>query len=133
MWKGRPSHKGICVFLHPGNIIPLLVLKKLSLFLIHTGHFLRPAPGKGVLSQPLYNFKIAHITATKITQIIYRKIPKISPGLYFSTALFEGLIFGEAYIRKGLSTEGNLRLKIDWAALWLEVNLSFCIWGQFSN
>ena len=37
----------------------------------------------------------------------YRKIPKISPGL----------IFGGAYIRKGLSTEGNLRFKIDWASL----------------
>ena len=37
----------------------------------------------------------------------YRKIPKISPGL----------IFGGAYIRRGLCTEGNLRLKIDWASL----------------
>ena len=109
--------QGICVFLHPGNIIPLLLLKKLPLFLIRTGHFLLPATGKGVLSQPLYNFKIAHITATKITQIIYRKIPKISPGLYFSTPLFEGLSFGEAYFRRGLSTGGNLRLQIDWASL----------------
>ena len=32
-------------------------------------------------------------------------------------ALFEGLIFGGAYIRKGLSTEGNLRFKIDWVIL----------------
>ena len=47
----------------------------------------------------------------------YRKIPKISPGLYFSKALFEGLISGGAYIRRGLSMEGNLRLKIDWASL----------------
>ena len=38
-------------------------------------------------------------------------------GLYFLKALFEGLIFGGAYIRRGLSTEGNLRLKIDWAGL----------------
>ena len=38
-------------------------------------------------------------------------------GLYFSNALFEGLIFGGAYIRRGLSTEGNLRFKIDWASL----------------
>ena len=50
------------------------------------------------------------------TSTAYRKIPKISPG-YFSKALFEGLIFGEAYIRRGLSTEGNLRFKIDWASL----------------
>ena len=38
-------------------------------------------------------------------------------GLYFSKALFEELIFGGAYIRRGLSTEGNLRFKIDWASL----------------
>ena len=38
-------------------------------------------------------------------------------GLYFSKALFEGLIFGGAYIRRGLCTEGNLRFKIDWASL----------------
>ena len=38
-------------------------------------------------------------------------------GLYVSKALFEGLIFGGAYIRRGLSTEGNLRFKIDWAGL----------------
>ena len=30
-------------------------------------------------------------------------------GLYFSKALFEGLIFGGAYIRRSLSMEGNLR------------------------
>ena len=36
---------------------------------------------------------------------------------YFSKALFEGLIFGGAYIRRGLSTEGNLRFKLDWASL----------------
>ena len=42
----------------------------------------------------------------------YRKIPKISPGAYFfSKALFEGPIFGGAYIRRGLSTEGNLRFR----------------------
>ena len=38
-------------------------------------------------------------------------------GLYFSKALLEGLIFGEAYIRRGLSSEGTLRLQIDWASL----------------
>ena len=47
----------------------------------------------------------------------YRKIPKISPGAYIFKALFEGLIFGGAYFRRYLSTEGNLRLKIDWARL----------------
>ena len=38
-------------------------------------------------------------------------------ALYFSKALFEGLIFGEAYIRRGLSMEGSLCIKIDWASL----------------
>ena len=48
----------------------------------------------------------------------YRKIPKISPGVYiFSKALFEGLIFRGTYIRRGLSTEGNLRFKTDWVSL----------------
>ena len=53
----------------------------------------------------------------------YRKIPKISPGAFifqrpFLRGLYsEGLIFREAYIRRGLSTEGNLRFKIDWASL----------------
>ena len=41
-------------------------------------------------------------------------------GLYFAKALFEGLIFGGAFIRRGLSTEGNLRFKIDWASLIVE-------------
>ena len=44
----------------------------------------------------------------------YRKIPKTSPqGLYFSKALFEGLIFEGTYIRRGLSTEGNSRFEIE--------------------
>ena len=38
-------------------------------------------------------------------------------GLYYSKALFEGVSFGGAYIRRGLSTEGNLRFEIDWAGL----------------
>ena len=38
-------------------------------------------------------------------------------GLYFLKALFQGLIFGGAYIRRGLSTEENLRFKIDRASL----------------
>ena len=43
----------------------------------------------------------------------YRKIPKISPGAYiFQRPFFEGFIFW-----RGLSMEGNLRFKIDWAGL----------------
>ena len=46
--------------------------------------------------------------------MIYRKIPKISPGAYIFERPFlrAGLIFG-----RGLSTEGNLRFKIDLASL----------------
>ena len=53
----------------------------------------------------------------KIEVIPIAKFRKKGRGLLFSKALFEGLIFGEAYIRRGLSTEGNLRFKIDWASL----------------
>ena len=35
-------------------------------------------------------------------------------------ALFEGLIFGGAYTRRGLSTEGNLCFKVDWASFIVE-------------
>ena len=44
----------------------------------------------------------------------FRKKPR---DLNFSKALFEGLIFGGAYIRRDLSTEGNFLFKIDWASL----------------
>ena len=60
----------------------------------------------------------------------YHKIPKISPGAYifqrpFLRALFlEGLIFGRA-----LTTEGNLRFKIDWASL--IVGSKFTVFASF--
>ena len=47
----------------------------------------------------------------------YRKIPKISPGVY---------IFQRPFLR-GLSTEGNLRFKTDWTSLIVEVNLPFLL------
>ena len=50
-------------------------------------------------------------------------------GLYFSKALFEGLIFGGAFIRRGLSTERNLRFKIDWASL--IVGSTFTVFALF--
>ena len=49
--------------------------------------------------------------------------------LIFFKALFEGLIFGGAYIRRGLSTEGKLRFKIDWASL--IVGSEFTIFALF--
>ena len=48
-------------------------------------------------------------------------------GLYFSKALFEGLMFGGAYVRRGLCTEGNLSFKFDWAGLQWEGNLPFLL------
>ena len=50
---------------------------------------------------------------------IYLKIPKISPGAYIFQRPFlnEGLIFGGAYIRRGLSMGENLHFKIDLASL----------------
>ena len=78
----------------------------------------------------------------KIEVIPTAKFRKKGRGLLFSKALFEGLIFGEAYIRRGLSTEGNLRFKIDWANLIVRgkfreiYHFCFvlpCIWGQFSK
>ena len=56
----------------------------------------------------------------------YRKILKT----YFSKALFEGLILGEAYIRRSLSMEGNLHFKIDWASL--KVGSKFIVFALFS-
>ena len=49
----------------------------------------------------------------------YRKIPKISPGAYSFQRPFLRSLFlkGLAYIRRGLSSEGNLRFKLDWASL----------------
>ena len=41
----------------------------------------------------------------------YRKIPKMSPGT-FSKALFQGLIFGGAYLWRR-----NWSFKIDWVSL----------------
>ena len=40
-----------------------------------------------------------------------------------------GLIFGGAYIRRGLSTERNLRFKIDWASL--TVGRKFAVFAFF--
>ena len=41
----------------------------------------------------------------------------MSRGLYFPKALFEGLIFGGAYIRGSLSREGKLHFEVDCASV----------------
>ena len=50
--------------------------------------------------------------------------------LFLATYLFEGLILRGAYIRRGLSTEGNLRFKIDWASL--IVGSTFTVFALFT-
>ena len=58
----------------------------------------------------------------------YRKIPKISPGAY---------IFQRPFLR-GLSAEGNLRFKINWASLVVRSKLTvfasfFAFEGNFPS
>ena len=72
--------------------------------------------GEGVLNKVLY--REAPPRGPTPNALKYRKIPKISPGAYiFQKPFLRGLIFGGAYIRKGLYTEGNLHYKIRWASL----------------
>ena len=54
----------------------------------------------------------------------YRKIQKISPGAY----IFQGPFLRGLY-SEGLSTEGQLRFKIDWASL--IVGMKFIIFALF--
>ena len=57
--------------------------------------------------------------------LLYRKIPKKSPG----ACIFQGPLL------RGLSTKGYLRFKIDWASLIVgsKFTVLLCIWGQFSK
>ena len=70
------------------------------------------------LSKPSFNNSIPK---TKIPQ--NSEIKNKPRGLYFSKALYEGLIFGGAYL------EGDLRFKIDWASL--IVGSKFTIFALF--
>ena len=70
-------------------------------------------------------FHMQQLSRGRISLFCLRKIPKISPGAY----IFEGLIFGGAYIQRGLSMEGNLHFKIDWASL--IVGRKFTIFALF--
>ena len=65
-----------------------------------------------------YSRLILKVYLTTIRPVIleYRKIPKISPGAYI---FFKKGPFWEVYFWRGLCTERNLRLKIDWASLFL--------------
>ena len=66
---------------------------------------------------PIFHGKMSGGEAEKKKNKDTEKSENKPRDLYFSKALFEGLVFGGAYIRKGLCTEGNLRFKIDWASL----------------
>ena len=73
-------------------------------------------PGEGLLNKVLYREALPRGPAPY--PVKYHKIPKISPAAYiFQKPFLRGLIFGGAYIRKGLCTEGNLHYKIGWASL----------------
>ena len=50
------------------------------------------------------------------------KFRKLAPQFLF----FKGP-FGGAHFWRGLSTEGNLRVKIDWASVFVDVNLLFLL------
>ena len=77
----------------------------------------------------IYDNRTTGVSSEKKFGLIYRKIPKISPGAYinFLTALFEGLIFegfifGGAYLRREICLSKSIG-----PALYLEVNLSFLL------
>ena len=58
------------------------------------------------------------LEVSRVTQNIYRKIPKVSPGAY----IFEGLIFGGAYLRMEICVSKSIG-----QAFQLEVSLPFLL------
>ena len=72
-------------------------------------------------SNALYAFLLYGLTYNNEVKLRYRKIPKISPGAY----IFQRPFFGGAYIRRGLSTKGNLRFELDRASLIVGSKLPF--------
>ena len=58
----------------------------------------------------------------------YHKIPKIRPGAYIFQRLFLRGLYSD--IRRGLSAEGNVRFKIDWAIP--IVGSKFTVWLCFT-
>ena len=61
----------------------------------------------------------------------YRKIPKISPGeLYSSKALFERLIFGEAYVRREICVSKSIGLACRGKKIYHVCFVLLCIQGQ---
>ena len=106
-----------------GNILPYFYFREFSQISI------KQILQTGLYSSLLFTYfrSQSHEQTLKIAEkalhvyvcLTYRKFPNQNKlrGLYFSKALSQGPIFGGAYIRRGLCTEGNLRFKIDWASL----------------
>ena len=69
----------------------------------------------------------------------YRKIPKIIPGAYifqrpFLRGLFlEGLIFGGAYLRRGICVLKSIGLAYSWKEIYRFCFVLLCIWGPFPS
>ena len=104
----------------------ILVLKLLTTFTTFFVLLTIRACIKSQFCKPVYLFIIRdHKLFGYKTELIYRKIPKMFWGWYFSKAFFEALIFGGAYMQRkfafknrlGWYWEGNVRLKIDWDSL----------------
>ena len=69
-------------------------------------------------------------------ELRYRKIQKISPGVYifqrpFLRGLFlEGLIFGGAYLRREICVSKSIRLAYSWKEFYRFFFVLLCIWGH---
>ena len=100
----------------------LLVMSLFAFFFFTVAHFHLAGRQHFSFSQrqfPCFNSSSFVLYLTLYLFPCYRKIPKISPGAY---------IFQRPFLR-GLSTEGNLRVKIDWASL--IVGSKFTIFALF--
>ena len=64
----------------------------------------------------------------------YRKNSENKPrGSYFSKALFEGLIFGGAYVRREVCVSKSIWLAYSWKGIYRFCFVLLCIRGQFSK
>ena len=54
-------------------------------------------------------------------------------GLYFSKALFEGLIFGRAYVRREFCVSKSIGLAYSWKEIYRFCFVLLCIYAQFSK
>ena len=59
--------------------------------------------------------------------------PRGCRGLYFSKALFEGLIFGGAYLRREIWVQHRLGYPYKWKEIYRFCLVLLCIWGQFPS